>query len=110
MSPFISNSAVQPIPQFGSSDQIPIPDVRVSPHSDTKHIPRSTPWTDMYGRPDLAPPIPVSTAPGGGPVTPPEEKSFLQKYWLPLLGVGFFVVSQLAPDDKPQQAGGAART
>lgn len=44
---------------------------------------------------------------GGGPAAPVEEKSFLQKYWLPLLGVGFFVVSQLAPDDKTKQPAGA---
>lgn len=55
--------------------------------------------------------MPINTAgPGGGPAQPVEEKSFLQKYWLPLLGLGFFVVSQLAPDDKTQQPAAAART
>lgn len=61
-------------------------------------------------RPDLAPPMPINTGgPGGGPAQPVEEKSFLQKYWLPLLGLGFFVVSQLAPDDKTQQPAAAAK-
>jgi hypothetical protein len=59
--------------------------------------------------PDLSPPVPINPAgPDGKPVPPVEEKSFLQKYWLPLLGVGFFVISQMAPED-PKQAAGAAK-
>jgi hypothetical protein len=44
----------------------------------------------------------------GKPIPPPEEKSFLQKYWLPLLGVGFFVISQMAPEEKPKAAPGGS--
>jgi len=60
-------------------------------------------------RPDLSPPPPPTpVGVDGKPVPPPEEKSFLQKYWLPLLGVGFFVISQMAPEDNTKGKPAAA--
>jgi len=60
--------------------------------------------TELMPRPDLSPPPPPSVSPDGKPIVPEVEKTFLQKYWLPLLGVGFFVISQMAPEDKSKPA------
>jgi hypothetical protein len=55
-------------------------------------------------------PIPTAGA-DGKPIPPPVEKSFIQKYWLPMLGVGFFVISQMAPEEpKPAAGAGGAAT
>ena len=59
---------------------------------------------ELIPRPDLSPPPPPSVSPDGKPIVPEVEKSFLQKYWLPLLGVGFFVISQMAPEEKKAAA------
>ena len=55
--------------------------------------------------PSLAPP-PVVDPTTGQPAPPPIEKSFLQKYWMPMLGLAVFSISQLAPD--PPRAAGAS--
>jgi hypothetical protein len=39
------------------------------------------------------------------PEAPPPEKTFLQKYWLPLLGIGIFIIGQMTAPE--QQQGGA---
>ena len=56
---------------------------------------------------NLAPPPAVDPSTGKA-AEPVPEKSFLQKYWLPLLGVGFFVISQMAPEPPQTGAGGQA--
>jgi hypothetical protein len=71
--------------------------------SDQRH-PAYEPRT--HGRINLAPP-PVVDPSTGKAAEPVPEKSFLQKYWLPLLGVAFFVLSQVGPDP-PRQGGGEA--
>ncbi|ORY23134.1 hypothetical protein BCR39DRAFT_549995 [Naematelia encephala] len=47
--------------------------------------------------PSLAPPPAVDPS-SGKPAAPIEEKTFLQKYWMPLVGIGLFVVTQLLPE------------
>ncbi|RXK38929.1 hypothetical protein M231_03774 [Tremella mesenterica] len=54
--------------------------------------------------PKLSPP--PNLDPFGLPIIPPPEKTFLQKYWMPLLGVGVFLVSQMAD---PDRGGGGSR-
>ncbi|RSH80743.1 hypothetical protein EHS25_007079 [Saitozyma podzolica] len=63
------------------------------------------PGIEPGSRPALtgAPAVDAST---GLPAAPPVEKSFLQKYWLPIAGLVLFAVSQMGPDE-PRRGGGA---
>ncbi|GFZ44232.1 hypothetical protein JCM24511_01954 [Saitozyma sp. JCM 24511] len=68
-------------------------------------------WVDVV-RPErmLGPALagaPVVDASTGLPAAPPVEKSFLQKYWLPIAGLVLFAVSQMGPDE-PRRGGGGA--
>ncbi len=54
--------------------------------------------------PNLAPPPQINQA-TGQPSEPIAEKSFLVKYWLPILGIGLFFAAQMGPD---QPRGGSA--
>lgn len=50
-------------------------------------------------------PAPVVDATTGQPAAPVEEKTFLQKYWIALVGVAFFILTQAAPEPPKQGAG-----
>ncbi|KAE8538836.1 hypothetical protein D1P53_005201 [Cryptococcus gattii VGV] len=46
----------------------------------------------------------------GAPVTPPPEKSFLQKYWMYILGIALFFAAQMGPDEpRNQNRGGSGK-
>ncbi|WVQ73085.1 hypothetical protein IAR50_002648 [Cryptococcus sp. DSM 104548] len=49
-----------------------------------------------------APPV---VDPTGAPVVPPPEKSFLQKYWMYIVGLALFFAVQMSPDE-PREVGG----
>lgn len=44
----------------------------------------------------------------GAPVTPPPEKSFLQKYWMYIIGIALFFAAQMGPDEPRNQNRGAS--
>ncbi|CAD6567282.1 MAG: hypothetical protein TREMPRED_003489 [Tremellales sp. Tagirdzhanova-0007] len=60
---------------------------------------------ELVDKPILAPPPQVDST-TGQPAPPPVEKTLLQKYWIPLLGVSLFIVAQLGSD--PGGRGGPA--
>jgi len=39
----------------------------------------------------------------GKPAEPVVEKTFIQKYWMPMLGLGLFLMAQMGPE-KPAAA------
>ncbi|OXH34187.1 hypothetical protein J008_02777 [Cryptococcus neoformans] len=46
----------------------------------------------------------------GAPVTPPPEKSFLQKYWMYILGIALFFAAQMGPEEpRNQNKGGSGK-
>lgn len=46
----------------------------------------------------------------GAPVTPPPEKSFLQKYWMYIIGIALFFAAQMGPDEpRNQNRGGSGK-
>ncbi|OCF40441.1 hypothetical protein I317_05744 [Kwoniella heveanensis CBS 569] len=48
--------------------------------------------------------------PSTGTVVPPEpEKSFFQKYWMYVIGVSLFLITQLGPDEPKSGGGGGAK-
>ncbi|WWC70468.1 uncharacterized protein I206_104419 [Kwoniella pini CBS 10737] len=48
--------------------------------------------------PNLAPPPTVDPS-TGSPAPPEEEKSFMQKYWMYIVGIALFFAIQMGPDD-----------
>ncbi|WVN85091.1 uncharacterized protein L203_100233 [Cryptococcus depauperatus CBS 7841] len=48
--------------------------------------------------PPLGPP-PVVDSTTGAPITPPPEKTFLQKYWMYIVGLALFFAVQMGPDE-----------
>ena len=60
--------------------------------------------TDKYMySPMLSPPPSIDHSTGQA-ITPPPEKSFLQKYWLPILGIAIFAMAQMGPDQPQDKA------
>jgi len=51
----------------------------------------------------LSPPPSIDHSTGQA-ITPPPEKSFLQKYWLPILGIAIFAMAQMGPDQPQDKA------
>ena len=71
-------------------------------YSSSANIARLIPRPVTDRRISLNPP--PSLVPGTGkPAEPVVEKTFIQKYWMPMLGLGLFLMAQMGPD-KPAAA------
>ncbi|VDC06126.1 unnamed protein product [Peniophora sp. CBMAI 1063] len=99
--PYALDLFVSPIPHDGSCPPTSAPLV----------APQNTSYTVAYPRhpplPELRAPPPVTEQ--GEPVKPPEEKSFLQKYWIYIAIVMGAMLIMPGPPEEGQGGGGGAR-
>ncbi|WVQ83116.1 hypothetical protein IAT38_005254 [Cryptococcus sp. DSM 104549] len=71
---------------------------------DIRYINFQTYSPSVTKNPLLAPPPTVDTT--GAPQEPPPEKSFTQKYWMYIVGIGLFFAISMGPDEPRGGRGG----